>query len=76
MTADLKPLLYRALGEPIGLLLRTSDFPRARQALYRARQDAQDDDLRVLQFRSSPGIEGGDLIIVKETVQVPRSPDL
>ena len=70
MSPDLRPLLYQALGSPIGLLLRTSDFARARQRLYQARVAAADQDLACLQFRASPGIEGGDLIIVKETVQV------
>ena len=71
MSQDLRPLLYQALGQPIGLLLRTSNFVRARQRLYAARQLAGDPDLDQLQFRASPGLVGGDLIIVKERVQIP-----
>jgi hypothetical protein len=63
------PLLYKALAEPIGLLLQTSDFVRARALLYRARQEAGDPSLACLQFRASPGLEGGDLIIVSEKVR-------
>ena len=69
MSQDLRPLLYQALASPIGLLLATGDFVRARQKLYQARAAAQDPDLAVLQFRSSP-VAGGDLIIVKETIQL------
>lgn len=65
-----RELLYQALREPIGVLVQTSDFARARQMLYRARADAGDPELSQLQFRVSPGLEGGNLIIVKERVQV------
>lgn len=75
MGQDLRLILYAALSSPIGLLLQTSDFARARQRLYQARQATKDSDLAQLQFRASPGIEGGDLIIVKETVQI-TGPDL
>ena len=57
-------LLYQALAEPIGILLKTSDPLRARQALYRARADAKDEALAVLQIRSSP-FPDGDLLICK-----------
>lgn len=67
---DLKAILYSAMADPIGLLLQVSDFSRARQALYRARAEAADPDLAVLQFRASPGLPEGNLIIVKERVQV------
>lgn len=65
-----KELLYQALREPIGVLVQVSDFARARQALYRARADANDTELNQLQFRLSPGLAGGNLIIVKEKVRV------
>lgn len=69
-TQDLKLILYQALGEPIGLLLQCSDWGKARQALYRARADAQDPALAGLQFRASPGLDGGNLIIVNQKVQL------
>lgn len=65
-----KELLYQALREPIGVLVQTSDFARARQAFYRARADAADPELSQLQFRTSPGLPGGNLIIVKDKVKV------
>ncbi len=65
-----KELLYQALREPIGVLVQVSDFARARQALYRARADAEDPELNQLQFRLSPGLAGGNLIIVKDKIQV------
>ncbi len=65
-----KELLYQALREDIGVLLQVSDFARARQAFYRARTDAKDPELNQLQFRVSPGLAGGNLIIVKEKVKV------
>lgn len=71
MTPDLKLILYSALAEPIGLLLQVSDFTRARQALYRARADAQDPGLAGLQFRASPGLSGGNLIIINQRIQLP-----
>lgn len=67
---SLRELLYQALREDIGVLIQVSDFARARQALYRARADAGDPALAQLQFRTSPGLPGGNLIIVKERVRV------
>jgi len=60
----MKPLdiLYLALAEPIGLVVRTSDRDRARQQLYQARTKAGDDALKDLQFRVSPFSEG-DLVV-------------
>lgn len=69
---DLAAILYQALGEPIGLLLSTSDSNRARQKLYQARAAAADPALDVIQIRISPFPEG-DLVLVKSTVQVPVS---
>ena len=70
---DAKTILYLALAEPIGLLVRTSNFVRARQKLYAARAEAKDPDLDQLQLRTSPGLEGGDLIIVKQKIQLPAT---
>jgi len=50
----LQQILYSALAEPIGLVLRTSDVHRARQRLYEARQKAGDPVLSRLQFRFAP----------------------
>ena len=69
-----RDLLYQALREDIGVLIQVSDFARARQALYRARADAGDPELAQLQFRTSPGLAGGNLIIVRETVKVREQP--
>ena len=57
-------LLYLALGEPLGVLLRTSDYEKARMALYAARTAAMDPALDCLQFRRSP-FPDGDLVIAK-----------
>ena len=67
---DCRDILYSAMREDIGLLVQVSDFARARQAFYRARADAGDPALAALQFRSSPGIVGGNLIIVKEKIKL------
>ncbi len=67
---QLRAILYQALGEPIGLLLQCSDWAKARQSLYRARAEAADPQLASLQFRASPGLAGGNLIIVNQKVQL------
>jgi hypothetical protein len=72
-TEALTAILYQALGEPIGLLLRTSDTERARQGLYRARAASGDPDLARLQFRVSP-ITEGDLVIVKGVAPKAQEP--
>lgn len=71
---DLKLILAQALAEPIGLLLQVSDFGRARQALYRARAEANEPALAMLQFRASPGLEGGNLIIVRQKIELGALP--
>lgn len=71
LQAQLKAILYQALAEPIGLLLHCSDWAKARQGLYRARAEAADPALATLQFRASPGIAGGNLIIIKQKVELP-----
>ena len=63
-------ILYQALAEPIGLLLQCPDWAKARQALYRARAEAKDPSLAALQFRASPGLVGGNLIIVNQKIQL------
>lgn len=67
---QLKLLWYQALGEPLGLLLQVEDPKKAKQALYRARAGAGDLDLAGVQIRTSP-IEGGNLLLIRETVSVP-----
>lgn len=69
--ANLAALLYEALGEPIGLICQAApDFERARAKLYQTRAKLGDPELEALQFRASPFPEEGNLIIIKETVQV------
>lgn len=65
---ELTVILYQALAQPIGLLVECSDWNKARQQFYRARTEAKDPELAQLQFRASPGIEGGNLIIVKQRI--------
>lgn len=68
---QLRAILYQAKAEPIGLLVQCApDWAKARAAFYRARAEANDPELATLQFRASPGIEGGNLIIVNQRVQV------
>lgn len=66
-------LLQAAEAESYGLLLRTSDFPRARAALYKARADAGPGAFANLQFRASPFPEG-DLVICHGPAQAPAHP--
>lgn len=70
---ELQMILAQASAEPIGLLLQVSDFNRARAALYQARAKAtvQGHDFSQLQFRASPGLEGGNLIIINQRIQLP-----
>lgn len=62
--AELQQLLYAALGEPIGLVLTTSDAVRARQRLYAARKAAGDPALARLQIRISPLGEGEEELVI------------
>lgn len=68
-------LLLEAYAEPIGLLLTTNDAERARQKLYIARRESQQQhpELDQLQIRISPFADG-ELVIVKSTIQVPSQP--
>lgn len=61
---ELGELLYRALGEPVGLLLRTSDRERLRQRLYQARARIADSELARVQIRISP-FPDGDIVLCK-----------
>lgn len=55
-------VLYSALAEPTGLLLRVSDFDQARAKFYRVRAKAGDSALDELEFRR--GLEPGTLMLV------------
>lgn len=71
---ELTELLYQALGEPIGLLCHAEpDFETARARLYSTRAKLADPDLATLQFRASP-FNAGNLMIVKETIQLSKKP--
>lgn len=67
---QLKLLWYQALAEPIGLLLEARDVNFAKQRLYQARAKLGDPDLAQVQIRTSP-VEGGNLLLIRETVSVP-----
>jgi hypothetical protein len=70
------PLLYRALNEPIGLLVSTNDAKRLRQQLYLARTEALDPALEILQFRMSPFPDGQIVICKGQTLAVQRQENL
>ena len=57
-------ILYQAVGSPLGLVVKTSNFQLAQQRFYKARADSGDPDLTRLQFRHSP-YDPNDLWIVK-----------
>ena len=74
MSDDPLAILYSALREPIGLLVSTPDFDRARTMLYLARSKSGDDRLKVLALRAAGegfADEGANLLIVK--AKAPRS---
>lgn len=64
--SEAREILYLALAEPIGLLLRTNDPGRCRQRLYAARREMP--EASGLQFRMWIA-EDGDLVVVNEKVQ-------
>jgi hypothetical protein len=67
-------VLYQALGSPLGLVIRVSNFALAQQRLYKARRDASDPDLACLQLRRSPLVPDSELWIVKGgDVAVPKT---
>lgn len=72
LTDQMLEIMYRALGEPVGLLVQTNDLKRAQATFYAARRKACDPALAVLECRGSP-IPGGDLIIVKGAKQMPKA---
>ena len=55
--AEETALLYQALGSALGLVVQVEDFDLARSRLYKARQEAGDPDLDVIQLRRSPFTE-------------------
>ncbi len=61
----LAEILYRALSQPIGLLLMARPPDLAVARLASVRKEIADPALDVLQFRRSP-FEDGDLIIIKK----------
>lgn len=63
-------ILYQALNEPIGLVLRTNDVHRARQRLYNARASAGDLVLARLQFRLAPWGKS-EIVITKSSPKEP-----
>lgn len=68
----LELIWYQALSEPMGLLLQVEDPHRAKQLLYRARASTGDPELQKVQLRTSP-VEGGNLILIRETVEISRT---
>lgn len=58
MTAEidskLRDMLYRALAEPIGQVLATSEPKRLRQRFYQVRAASKDPELARLQIRLAP----------------------
>jgi hypothetical protein len=62
-------LLLEAVQEPIGILVATNDFERARQKFYAVRREAKIEALDQLQIRMSP-FSGGELIIVNSKIKL------
>lgn len=68
MIDDPLELMYRALAEPLGIVVAfTGDFQTACQRFYQARVKAADPELKVLQFRRSPYSPENEMWIVKGT---------
>lgn len=67
---QMKLILYQALAADIGLVLRTPEPERARQALYAARREINDPDLAILQIRTA-GVPDGDLVLIKQKFSTP-----
>ena len=65
----LRALLYQALAEPIGLLLRTATPARAMDQLKRAKEG--EEALRAVAIRASP-LEDGDIILIHQSALPPR----
>lgn len=60
-------MLYEALASQYGIVVVTSDVVRAKQALYRARQSANDPELTGLSFHTSPVLPNEEIWIVKKS---------
>ena len=67
--AAAKTILYLALAEPIGLLLRTSNRDVAVRSLYNALYAMKDPALARLQIRTSP-LADGDVVICHRKVEL------
>lgn len=63
----LQSLWYAALSHPLGVYIRTPNPLQLKSLLYSARRDCADPSLAVLQLRTSPNKELGDLWIVNPT---------
>ena len=66
---DFLMLLLEAVQEPIGILVATNDFERARQKFYSVRREAKMPELDQLQIRMSP-FSGGELIIINSRIKL------
>lgn len=62
---DLRELLYRALAEPVGLLLHSADPSRARTMIYQTRAAIGDPELARLQVRLVADMPDGNIALVK-----------
>lgn len=71
---ELVSTLYLALAEPIGLLLASDNPTRGREALYRARAKANDEDLARLQIRLVDWPDGQIAIVKGARVPVAVEP--
>jgi hypothetical protein len=69
-TEELGPLLYQALAEPIGLLLRVSEPQKVMQALHQVKYKAGDPSLMILQIRMLDHPEGN-IAITKSDKDLP-----
>ena len=70
--ASMLDLWYQALASPYGLeVVCAPDFETVRQALYRARVEARDEDLKGLAICQSPFDPGMLWLIRKEPADAP-----
>lgn len=60
-------ILYRALASPHGLVVESDNLKLAKAHLYKARELAKDDALKVLSFRTSPDSPHNQIWIVRST---------
>lgn len=67
---ELGPLLYQALAEPIGLLLKVEHPQQVMQALHQVKYKAKDPSLMVLQIRMLDHPEGN-IAITKSDRDLP-----